>query len=151
MLDSKVQLLTQLMHWFKSESIPFLTKLIDEGTLDNLDLNGLNAIYQVFRERFSKTLYPDKITDSTKDPLLIVKFFCDNGMSSATKDLKEHIMRIFIRASLEEFIYFWEMGYFTYVEEHDLKMWLNSKANNLYRILNSPNSAESVVISILKD
>ena len=160
-MNDKKKQLSKFRLLFKNGSISEIAKVIDEGSLDNLDLDSLDAVYQVFIERHSEIVnedsgfsafFPDRdITDSNNDPLLVVKFFCDKGMSSAAKDLKEHLIRVFMTGSIEEFIYIWEMGYFTYLEEFEIKMWGSTNDSTLNKILKTSSIDESIVISICKD
>ncbi len=135
---------------FKNGSISEITRVIDDGALDTLDLESLNAIYQVFRERFSVPIGKDNnkffnpvsifhITDSSNDPLLVVKSFSDKGISQARKDLIGSILGRLLSGSIEECIYLWEMGYLRYLGDECLMVnGMSSRAGStLNKILNS--------------
>jgi len=150
MVDDNPEQLTKFIRWFKNESVPKLTELIDKGSFDDLDLGNLNKLYQVFRERFSNSKW-GTVYNSDNDPLLVMKFFSNNGMTSAAKDLKEHIIRIFMTGSIEELIYLWEMEYLTYLEELDIKRAYAAPNSPLNKVLNSSSVDERIVSSICKD
>jgi len=139
MVDDKTEQLIEFSRLFELEGIPVITKVIDDGALNNLDLDNLDAIYQVFRERFSVTItFEDSskrkwfslndfiVTDSNNDPLLVLKFFSDKGISIAAQDMEEDLTRRLDHGPIEEYKYLWKMNYCTYLDDYALNSILKS-------------------------